>query len=59
MESFANGLAMIDIVWLGIGLISVALLAVLAARLSKIIDLLDELAEMITTSTGKIDDNET
>ena len=53
MDAVFDLLGITGTIGLALGLLGVLLLAVVAARLSRMIDLLDEIAELITSASGQ------
>ena len=58
MDALISQAGIAGVIGLGLGLLAVLLLGAIAARLSKVIDLLDEIAELVTGGRGK-QENET
>ena len=59
MDAFFLQLGTGGVIGLGLGLIAVLLLSAIAARVSKVIDLLDEIAELITTGSKQQENEHT
>ena len=58
MDALISQAGIVGVIGLGMGLLAVLLLSTIAARLSKVIDLLDEIAELVTGGSKK-QENET
>jgi len=58
MDALISQAGIAGVIGLGLGLVAVLLLSTIAARLSKVIDLLDEIAELTTGGNVK-QENET
>jgi len=58
MDALISQAGIVGVIGLGMGLLAVLLLSTIAARLSKVIDLLDEIAELATNGNKK-QENET
>jgi hypothetical protein len=58
MDALISQAGIVGVIGLGLGLLAVLLLSTIAARLSKVIDLLDEIAELATGGNKK-QENET
>ena len=58
MDALISQAGLVGVIGLGLGLLAVLLLSTIAARLSKVIDLLDEIAELATNGNKK-QENET
>ncbi len=58
MDALISQAGIVGVIGLGLGLLAVLLLSTIAARLSKVIDLLDEIAELVTGGNKK-QENET